>query len=192
MNTRTAIGALALTCCLGLAGSASAQLLTEDFEGSFPPTGWTLYQTGDPTDPGWVQTDLQANSGTYSAYHNDDDLAAAAISWIVTPQIALPATPDSHLHFWQYENWYSYYDYHGIWVSTGSCDPNDGAFSELVDLGVGVEDTWVQVDQSLATFAGQTLCIAFRYEGDFADEWYIDDVEINDVVPVELQAFTIE
>ncbi len=192
VNFRSAVVSIAFVCCLGLAASASAQVLTEDFEGSYPPTAWTLFQTGDPTDPGFVQTDLRANNGTYSAYHNDDNLDAPAVAWLITPPIAFPASPDFHLHFWQNENFASYYDYHGIWVSTGSCDPNDGAFVELVELGPGTEDTWEQINLSLASYGGQTTCIAFRYEGDFADEWYIDDVEINDIVPVELQTLTID
>ena len=104
---------------------------------------------------------------------------------MIMPQVTIPAG-GADLTFWQYQNFDSYYIYHGIWVSTASDDPAD--FTELVELGVGTEDTWEEVTLDLSAYAGQSIYIAFRYEGDWADEWYVDDAsvsyEMQAVVPV--------
>ncbi len=154
----------------------------EDFEGTFPPTGWALYETGDASDPGWVWNTSYAHSPTHSAYHNDDDLATSAIAWLVMPVVT--PTVSNALVFWQYQTYASYYEYHGIWASTGSCDPNDGQFAEVVELGVGTGYTWEEKSVDLSAYAGQRVCLAFRYEGDWADEWYIDDVAVVEPAPV--------
>jgi hypothetical protein len=39
-----------------------------------------------------------------------------------------------------------------------------------------VEDTWTERVTDLSAYAGQTVMLAFRYEGAFGSEWFIDDV----------------
>ena len=56
--------------------------ISEDFEVD-PPAGWTFMQT-ELDDPGFVQTSARANSGTYSFYHNDDNLATSSTSWMIS------------------------------------------------------------------------------------------------------------
>jgi len=154
----------------------------EDFEGSlYPPTGWMTTTTGATDDPGWITTTLRAHSGNYSVYHNDDNTTGSAISWLVMPTVTLPA--GASLVFWQNQHWDTYYAYHGIWVSTGDCDPANGAFAELTELGAGTENTWEEMRVDLSAYGGQDACIAFRYEGDYADEWYIDDVSVVTAEP---------
>jgi hypothetical protein len=155
-------------------------LLCEGFEGEFPPCQWATYELGDPSDPGWQQDDFGC-AGNYSAFHNDDFAAGVSCDdWLVTPPIAIPPLNGAQLEFTQYQNWYTYYEYHGIHVSTGSGDPNDGDFSELLELGPGIEDSCEAVSPiSLSAYAGQTIYLAFVYRGDFADEWWIDDVWVN-------------
>lgn len=151
----------------------------EEFEGVFPPEGWSQYKTGDSVDPGWQQTALYAHSGSYSAYHNDDDLSGPAISWLVTP--AFTVTEDSILSFWQNIVWVQYYNYHGVWISNGSSDPNAGDYVELAKL-VPTEDNeyaWIQEQIDLGSYAGQSVYLAFRYKGDYDSEWYLDDISIT-------------
>lgn len=178
-----------------------AQLLPlESFEVAVPPAGWNTYMTGDASDPGFVQTDGSppffgpgSHTGTYSAAHNDDNLTTAAESWLVTPQLAVPAGT-TYVHFFEAVHYTTYYEYHGLWISTGDGDPGNGAFVELqeFDSSSYTADAWYGHDIDLSSYAGQSIYIAFRYTGDYMDEWYIDDVTVNDSVPVELQSFSIE
>jgi len=156
---------------------AVTTLLSEGFEGAFPPAGWTLTQTGTVIDdPGWGRTTSPVHSGSYAAYHDDNNSDAGTVSWMIMPQVAIPAG-GAELTFWQYENWGSYAIYHGIWVSTASDDPAD--FVEVSELGAGTEDTWEEQTLDLSAYAGQSIYIAFRYSGEYADEWYVDDVSVT-------------
>jgi uncharacterized repeat protein (TIGR01451 family) len=155
-------------------------LWEESFEGLYPPTGWYTYTTGDPLDPGWLQTGMTSNSGNYSVAHFDDQLDAE--SWLVTPQFT--PTAQTQLAFWQFTYYDSYYFYHGVWVSDGSGDPSDGDFVELVELDGGTLD-WEQVSQDLGSYAGTPIYVAFRYDGNYADWWFVDDVAIRDAVDSE-------
>ncbi len=154
-------------------------LLDEGFESSVPPAGWGMYETGAVDDPGWVQTDLRVHTGDWAAYHNDDMTTGDAIAWLVSPQLSLGAAQEVAASFWQNENYASWYTYHGLWVSTASCDPNDGDFVELTELGPGTEGTWEEIAIDLSAYLGSDVCFAFRYEGNFSDEWYVDDVYVE-------------
>ncbi len=181
------------------AGQAAGQvvLVDEGFEGTYPPpTGWATYQTGDATDPGFVQIDagtvgfnIDPHGGTYCVAHGDDNLSTDAISWLVTPQLVI-SNDQFSLHFWQADYYQSYYQYHGVWVSTASGDPASGDFIEL--WTADTTETWEEITESLAAYNGQSIYLAFRYEGDYMDEWYIDDVTVDSPVPVELMSFSIE
>jgi uncharacterized repeat protein (TIGR01451 family) len=158
-----------------------SNLLQEGFEGAFLPAGWTSFKTGNASDPGFKQGMLgsagshgDAHSGDYYAWHNDDNLATAADSWLVTPQVSIPAD-GGMLRFWQRDYYQGNYWYHGVWVTTDA-DPNP-ATATYTELWNGdATDTWDFADVDLGAYAGQNIYIAFRYQGDWRDEWYLDDV----------------
>jgi uncharacterized repeat protein (TIGR01451 family) len=154
---------------------AVTTIWSEGFEDvTFPPTGWSNYTF---SGVGFVQDATQAHGGTYSAFY--DDAMGTQEGWLVTPQFT-PGGAQTELAFWQYQNYDSFYTYHGIWVSDGSGDPNDGDFVELTELGPGAEDAWEEVRLSLAAYAGTPIYVAFVYGGDFSDEWWIDDAGVAD------------
>ncbi|GEM_PF-3873197 len=150
-------------------------LLVEDFEGLFPPSGWLNV----PLSPGgpWGQSAARVHSGGFSALHDDNPSHERCDSWLVTSQVT--PTASSELVFWQNENYAPYYVRHGIWVSTACQDPKECDFVQLVDLGPGTEDTWEEVRVELRPYAGQPIYLAFRYKGAYADEWYVDDVQVT-------------
>ena len=148
-------------------------ILDEDFEGGIP-ADWSLYTLGDPST--WETTTAQAHSGTTAAYHDDTD--AECDNWLVSPQVTI----DNAGYFftvWQYEKWGTYYETHEIVVSTGSGDPADGDFTQVIYEGVGAEEEWEEIVASLAAFEGHDIYIGFHYIGEYADEWTIDDVNIS-------------
>ncbi len=160
----------------------TAPLLSEDFEGGFPPEGWLVTSLGP--DGAWAWDDTNGHSGTHSAFH-DFTRVDTADSWLVTPLFT--PTVNSELVFWQYQKYAHDYHRHSIWVSTGPQDPKyqypPEDYEDLVplvaDLGPGTNETWEEVRISLSDYADQPIYIAFRYEGDHADGWAIDDVEVT-------------
>ncbi len=148
-------------------------ILSEGFE-TWPPADWGFYELGDPA--GWQST-TSAHSGSGAAYHADDNVATACQDWMVTPALTID-DPAYTLNFWEYQNYDSYYTLHRVVVLDG---PDPSSATELGELysAVGTEDTWVEQNFSLAAYDGQTVYIGFYYEGDWSDQWTIDDVEVS-------------
>jgi len=167
---------------ISMSGYGYSGTLFQDFGGIFPPPGWAEYQLGDPA--GW----MHGTSGCddlFCAFHDDDNVTTGCDDWLVTPQMSLPAKSAYKLEFMQYEKYSSYYEYHGVMISTSSGDPNDGQFVELYEIGSGTEDTWEAVeDISLVAYTGQDIHLAFRYQGDYADEWSVDNVVVQEYIYV--------
>lgn len=152
----------------------SVAQINQNFDvGSFLPVGWSEYHSG--TDA-LKDTNERAYSPTKSALFDDE--FGTDTSWMVLAQITNLAA-NSELTFWQNQNYGTYYTYHGVWVSTTSGNPTSGSFIELDSLGAGTEDTWEQKTIDLSTYTGQDIYLAFVYIGDFADEWYLDDIEVS-------------
>lgn len=145
----------------------------EDFEGSFPPTDWTLYEASGGS---WEQTSTRSHSGSYSAYH--DDTSGAQDAWLVTPEIDVGA--DYILTYWENVNFVYWADTHEVLLSTSSGNPADGTFTTTLRSEIGSEDTWEAVTIDLSSYAGETVYLAFRYVGDWSSEWFIDDVVVDE------------
>ena len=170
----------------GGGGGGEVTLLNESFE-SWPPAGWEFEQVG-AAGPGWVS--LAANggdadggtdshTGSNAAFHDDDDVSGISDDWIITPGIAIPANAtEIRFRFWQ-RNFYvlGFYYYHGLWYTTDGTNWN-----EVGEMN-GVEEDWEEIEVTADALAGQTVQFGFRYGGDYATEWYIDDVTLTAVVP---------
>ena len=176
-----------------LSGSGFAQITTfpwtEGFEGgNFPPTSWTSYDV-DSFGTNWVKNPTESylsnlyerSSGIagHTYYCDDDDKPQEG--WLVTPQIRIPTTGIFALTFWSLNEYPEDCEYNGVWVSTTSNDPVTRAFTEIKELsGAEVTKTWKKIIISLAAYAGEDIYIGFKYAGECADSWYIDDVTVDD------------
>jgi len=157
--------------------SGTAPLLDEGFEDAWPPAGWSLYALAG-ADFGQGMTGTAGsfggpNTGTYFAWH--DDTSGSQNAWLVTP--ALVPTASSELQLWHRNRYMAWYGYSGVLVSTGSCDPNDGEFVELAEFDQAAAD-WALAVIPLGAYDGQSICLAFNYQGDYSHEWYLDDVSV--------------
>lgn len=151
---------------------------SEGFESTtFPPTIWSVYDA-DGSGSSWNRSTSQFHSGVASAYHAYS-AAGNQDGWLVSPPI--PAVSGMVAKFWERTSYPDFYTYHGAWISNGSCDPVDGAFVEVTEYSAA-STTWAQHAIGLNAYAGQDVCIAFRYQGFDADNWYIDDFTLE-IVP---------
>lgn len=152
--------------------AAESAILEEGFEDpAFPPDGWTNYAMEAANT--WQRTTVRANTGLASAYYND--FSGDQDTWLVTPQLSL--SDNSVLEFYDYTAFAAWYEYSGLWISTGSPDPADGDYIELMEYDDG-SSTWTNRVVDLSAYDGQDVYLAFRYMGNFAHEWYIDDVYV--------------
>lgn len=154
------------------------QILTEDFTGeAFPPPGWSSFRLLGGGGQIWVRNTLHFQSAPASAHRrwsNSGD--GFQDDWLVTPSFRVPADTQTTLRFADRGQWMSDYGYSGVLVSTGSCTPL-GDFVELREIDDILVDTWRNVPPiDLSAYAGQDVCLAFRYSGTFAHSWWIDNV----------------
>ncbi|MCD4793587.1 MAG: T9SS type A sorting domain-containing protein [Bacteroidales bacterium] len=155
--------------------SANAQpILDEGFE-TWPPTDWGFFQLGDPA--GWIEGTSVVHTGSAAAYHNDDNVADACMDWMVTPALDIDNN-GYFINFWEYQNYSAYYLLHKVSVLDGP-DPSTATELEVLYSQPGTEDAWAEVNLSLAAYNGQIIYIGFYYEGDYNDEWSIDDVVVD-------------
>ncbi len=166
--------------------------LTEGFEGAFLPAGWHSMTSGAATP--WEQTDTAANTGQYSAAVFYGPQGAFQDEWLVTPALDLSAASACYLDFFEAANWWDGYGLrHSIMVSTTSqTDP--AAFTPAIiwtPAGHPIGSTFQEANVDLSAYIGNsTVYFAFRYEGDWADDWFIDDVRFyepsaHDVAAIE-------
>jgi hypothetical protein len=154
----------------------ASPFLVEGFDEDFPPEGWQRVSVEAASDDfGWATSDLVKYDGLRSAHHTD--LFGTYDSWLVTPRVT--PTLGSELVFWQFARYEHQYFKRSIWVSTGGQDPRYDEFVQLVELGPAPETTWEEIRVSLGAYIDQPVYIAFRYVGDFADEWYVDNVRLT-------------
>ena len=144
----------------------------ESFESAtFPPEGWTRYMQGGQGTQ-WVRSTARAVTGVASAFHNYN-WSQYVDGWLVTPQISLGS--NGILEFYDYTSFVSWYEYSGVWISTGSPNPADGDYIELMEFD-NAFSAWTQRIVDLSAYAGSDVYLAFVYQGLDAHGWYIDDV----------------
>ena len=146
----------------------------EGFEESVPPSTWHTYSLGDGS---WATSSV-ANGGEAAAFHNFVQ-SGAADSWLVTPQISVPAEGEKLLKFFEKNGLMNDYDYSGVKISTGSGIPEHDDFVEIYESDESSNE-YTQKMIDLSEYAGSVVYIAFVYQGEDAHQWYIDDISVED------------
>jgi hypothetical protein len=169
-------------------GGNETTLLEEGFEGAFPPAGWQIEQFG-PQSANWMQLagNAEANCGDYphgganAVFHNDDYAVSGADvrDMLICAPVSVPADAEElRLRFYQRNCWieegyYADSSAHLVMAST------DGTtFFTLLELDQAQSD-WAEINMEITGAEGQQVWFAFFYQGDYATEWYIDDVRVT-------------
>ncbi len=165
-------------------------LVLEGFENTFPPDSWTSITSGQAY--AWAQTDAEANSGAYSAVVQYGPQGAWQDEWLITPALNTAGLTSLTLAFAEGQVDWAYYGYqHDIMVSTTVPD-DPGAFTSLLTMTPAnhpFDSDWQQVTLDLSAYINQpTLYIAFRYQGEWADNWYLDDILVYQPYPHDVAA----
>ena len=154
-------------------------LLSEDFEtGTFPPAGWTLVSSGAGFQEGAHFNGALVHDGSGSAAHWDD--SGDQDDWLISPSITFGESSKASLTFWQTGRWITFGTFHEVAVSEDdgttwtqiysgfpNTDPDDP------DMGV-----WDNIVLPVTQFSGIPIKIGFHYQGDFSDQWFIDDISV--------------
>ena len=154
----------------------------------FPPLGWTRTQLG--TGGGnWTRTTPGANTTAGTMFHNY--ASGNHNSWIVSPPILLTAGYECALSFYERNAFVpADYGYSGVLISTGSGVAGSTDFVEIYESNTGIS-TFTLKELDISAYAGNTVYIAFVYEGDFAHSWTVDEVKITAVLIPDVDAAAV-
>ncbi|MFD2552143.1 T9SS type A sorting domain-containing protein [Bizionia sediminis] len=156
------------------------QYLTEGFENTVPPTGWTLTQVN--TAETWI-TSPNAHSGTAAAEVNYDDALNSQNETLTTPVLDLSAATNPRLVFWFSMSYFWAIDPNNNYDFTVSL--TDGTTETVIwqeaDFGVFESFTYYKVELNLAAYAGQSnVQVLFNYSGLDGAALYLDDVLVEE------------
>ena len=152
----------------------AANPFTEDFEGDWTPLCWESIASGIYNWSKSTTNHTENGSGcAYSGYYGD--------IYLVMPDIQISSEADgAQLSFWSYNNYTTDYDKNSVVLLNGENE------TELWSPE-SVSQSWVETTIDLSAYVGQTISLAFKYEGNNAHGWYVDDVQV-----VALKNFTKE
>ncbi len=181
------------------------QLFYENFEGTFPPLGWTKQSPDHGT--GWAKINAGTNpipgftNGTltpcqygisgmaYCSFATGGHTPTETVNnqWLITPQI-YNIGANFTVSFWLYK-YGNYKDSLKVMVST---DSNDlASFTGTVGtIALSETDTgWVNYHFSLAAYSGQNIYIGFNEyvsdNGTYSSFFALDNVRIGTAVSVQ-------
>lgn len=157
---------------------------TEDFEASSPNLScWVSYNIdGAGTYWGLSSAYNHTEGGVVSALHAYGPSTNTEDGYLVSPGLVIPASGYIELSFWSYNVYPGDYVKNSVLISAGSPDPTDGDYVEIWSPA-SVTASWEQTLLDLSAYHGQTIYIAFRYEGSFAHTWHLDDVSVSVQTP---------
>ena len=148
-------------------------VFSEGFTGTFPPEGWTLEQLGD-ADGNWEQhPNGFAIHWDHEAYLNN---------WMITPEIELQEGETYTLSFQDVTLYMDWYGYSAIMVSTGSSEAGHDDWVEIYQPSEDTGGAFVPRELDITDYAGETIRLAFVYEGFFVHVWGLNNISIRSIV----------
>ncbi len=141
----------------------------EFFEGfeetTFAPNCWNSIASGTYA---WSRYTYQHHSGSASAhsgYYGD--------IYLVMPDLQIGNdNTDVWLKFWSYNDYPDDYDKNSVILINGNEE------TELWSPE-SVSSSWTETAINLSEYKGQTIRLAFKYEGSNAHDWYLDDITVS-------------
>ncbi len=167
--------------------------LPENFEGTFPPTGWAVFTSGSGTSNWNVTTAgvlVYPDGGTQSAYIARENVGQGNTSykWMVTPAIT-GLNANSELRFQTRQQFVgnSGTIFELRYSTTSQTDINSfitiATWNESTLMNgttLTEQITYIQKGVDLTSFGVQDVFIAFVMENDNGDRWFIDDISFID------------
>jgi len=145
---------------------------------------------------------LQGDGGNNYLQH--DDIVGDSgnfENWVITPTFDLSAATSPELNYWDHVHWQSWAEGHEVFYSTDYVD--NGSTADTSDVtaatwilltdqisdnvnydqyytGCGCDPTNVWDESTFALPSGYAVTVAFKYTGDNASDWLLDDISVID------------
>ena len=191
--------AIAVLILASFTAVASAQILTEGFETSVPPAGWTEVEVSYPgsgTHPDWSRVSsgssptCSPHEGSYMAKFNSYNCKADASARLYTSEMFFSGSSGVELKFWMYHDpGYSARD-DRITVQ-GSTDGSTWTDLTTISRYDATAD-WQEHTVDLSAYDNQgSVWIGFLGISAWGNHMYIDEVEIGAPGPKTLSSLTV-
>ena len=137
--------------------------------------GWSLNPGIAPGDD-----DIPGYEDAYTLYHDDDQQPFGVVNdWIITPVLDCTQLSSPSVSFVEYQTFAAtWYEFHAVYYS----EDYDGTNKETA--------TWIELQNGPApineptvvehAIPSTTTAIAWQYQGNYADNWFIDDVVVGE------------
>jgi hypothetical protein len=132
----------------------------EDFEGTFPPDGWTVVNN-DGGSYTWVKSSSKPYSGSYHAESRYETSTLRNDDWLITPKLVIDSGTDDAINFWYCSSLSD--DSLEVWLSTSGNDPSD--FTNLLWSTHITSSTYQQKIIDLDSYDGNNVYVAFVNKG---------------------------
>ncbi len=134
----------------------------------------------------WETSTSYAYEGSRSAFHSRGHTDASEMEdWLISPALDLTGVSTAQVT-WRERGVNVGEANHGLYVSTGHRDPTEGEYVAVAELLPAPSDSdWARsAVYDLSAYAGEpTVYLAWRFVGQAADDWYIDDVRVDVLSP---------
>ena len=169
---------LSLAAVIALAGSASSQVLSEDFSTGVPPTGWVHVNNNAGLSVGWIFDSLFSR-----AWSEDEYGVGTADNTLVSPVFSLAGVSSTTLTFDSQLGWGAYLAVNGSGDGHNTMEiSSDGGLTWTVawdDVSPG-SGSYPGISVDLSAFDGMAgLQLGIHFYGTYAQEWWVDNVVID-------------
>ncbi len=169
---------LSLAAVIALAGSASSQVLSEDFSTGVPPTGWVHVNNNAGLSVGWIFDSVGGR-----AWSEDEYGVGTADNTLVSPVFSLAGVSSTTLTFDSQLGWGAYLAVNGSGDGHNTMEiSSDGGLTWTVawdDVSPG-SGSYPGISVDLSAVDGMAgLQLGIHFYGTYAQEWWVDNVVID-------------
>ena len=108
--------------------------------------------------------------------------------WLFSKRVQLPANYSYNLSFKSKSTSSGTGRRNSVWIAvdkTGTPNPSD--YTEIW-VAPSYSSSWTTYNIDLSAYAGHCVTVAFKYEGTFAHNWYVDDFNISKICEITATA----
>lgn len=180
---------------------AQSAVFYEDFEGTFPPTGWTTIDNAG-NGGNWLRSDATGEPneityfGTTASGHSaaaDPDALGTSYAWdadLITPPIDLTSLTTADLEFES-----NFQDYAGNGDAYVDITTNGGtSWTNIWSRSTDQSSSGEFMSFNIGAYTGNTIQVRFTYQCTSNTTWYwhIDNVSIVTTLPLDAGMISID
>ena len=172
----------------------------EDFEVTEGETSLFTMDWGTPSLGfdyySWTLNSRDAASGASAAFHSRGAASSSAMDdWLISPPLDFSSLPTIQVTWQEKGAAVDAIQAHGLYYSTEGPDPAVDAYVEVnAALEAPSSESWARSKvYDLSALQGEPqVWLAWRYEGTYADDWFIDDIRVEELAPDITATATLE